>query len=167
MHIARFFKKKLLTRAKRSTSNHSGIANNNNNTLSRFKGFSNNNIRKDFGNIARKNIKNPVQLNYEIQRRDMELNSKINALKHYISVLQDDAKKTDNSTKKQQIENAISKYVDEFTKLTDIQHIFKSRWMSSQNNKKSSRKRSSSKRSGSSKRSSRLSMLNNLKESIV
>lgn len=177
MPISRFFKK-LSTRAKSSTSNHSGLANNT--TLSRFMYFSNNNIRKDFGIINRKNITTPNELAKEIKRRDIELKSKIKVLKNYISVLQDDANKTKDQSKKIQIENEISKSSDEYGKLLDIQHIFNSRWMQQENNKttiKSSSKRSStrsSKRSStrSSKRSSKrrgstLSLLNGLEKATV
>ena len=87
--------------------------------------------------------------------------------------MQDDAKKENNKAKQQQIENAINKYVDEFTKLTEIQHIFNLRWMQQANNKttiKSSSKSSSSTRSstrsskGSSKRRNSFSLLRGLKE---
>ena len=86
-------------------------------------------------------------------------------------------KKENNKAKQQQIENAINKYVDEFTNLTEIQHIFNLRWMQQANNKttiKSSSKSSSSTRSstrsskgsskGSSKRRNSFSLLRGLKE---
>jgi hypothetical protein len=164
--------KQSLRRTKNSTSNHSWLANANNETLSRFKYFGNNNIRNNFGLIDRKNITTPEALSKEISRRNIELKSQINAIETFISVLQNDAKQAKNQAKKQQIENAISKYVDEYTKLKDIQQLFNSRWMQKENNKttrKNSSKRSSkhsSKHSSKrrSTRSSSLSLLNGLEE---